>query len=34
MIHDRQMDAVRLRHHIVKAWTAAALRPFKLLVRK
>ena len=31
MIHDRQEQSVQLRHHIVKAWTDAALKPFAKL---
>ena len=34
MIHDRQKESVRLRHHIVKAWTQAALKPFAALTGK
>ena len=34
MIHDRQKEAVRLRRHIVKAWTDAALKPYRELVKK
>ncbi|MGD9546382.1 MAG: YkgJ family cysteine cluster protein [Candidatus Krumholzibacteriia bacterium] len=34
MIHDRQKESVKLRHHIVAAWTQAALRPFAELTGK
>jgi len=34
MIHDRRPEAVKLRRHIVKAWTSAALKPYQELVGK
>lgn len=34
MIHDRQAESLKLRHHIVKAWTQAALKPFAVLTGK
>lgn len=34
MMHDRPQEAVKLRRQIVKQWTAAALKPFAILVKR